>query len=318
MRVLFAGTPDVAVTALDALADSGHEVAAVLTQPPARRGRSRTLQPSPVAAWAAQRSVPILDPVRVRSDEAKAQIAALDVQAAPVVAYGQLLDRAVLDLVPGGWFNLHFSLLPAFRGAAPVQRAIEAGVTASGVSVFRLDEGMDTGPLAQVAPYTFGATETAGEALAGMAQLGAGVLVQVLDALESGRLTLTEQSSEGVSYAPKITARDLPVDPARPAEAVRAHIAAHAPTPGAFVEIGGVRVRLTGVGLEAAPDNMRLAPGELGVTKKHLFLGTATTPLEITRVVPAGKKEMAAADFARGARLSTGDRIDSEAAKENA
>lgn len=314
MRILFAGTPDVAATCLAALADSSHEVVGVLTQPDARARRGNKLVPSPVASLAKERGIPTLKPADAKSDETLTWIRETGAEVAAVVAYGQILDTRVLSSLTHGFFNLHFSLLPAFRGAAPVQRAIEQGLSQSGVSVFKLDEGLDTGPLARQEVQEIPPLATAGEMLESMGAHGAQVLVDVMEAIETDSLTLVEQPSEGASYARKLHPDEAAIDPARPASDVAAHIRAFAPNPGAFASVRGTRLKILGVGAAEAPEGMILAPGEFGVTKKKVFLGTATRPIELTIVGPAGKKHMGAADWARGARLETGERLDEESA----
>ncbi|MCT1954729.1 methionyl-tRNA formyltransferase [Dermabacter hominis] len=314
MRILFAGTPDVAATCLSALADSSHEVVGVLTQPDARGKRGKSLVPSPVAVLAQELGIPSFKPADARSAETREWIRESGAEVAAVVAYGQILERPVLESLPGGFFNLHFSLLPALRGAAPVQRAIEQGLQETGLSVFKLDEGLDTGALARQEPHSIAPLATAGELLEDMAEHGARVLVEVMDELGRGTLTLTAQEEEGASYARKLRADEARINPARPAREVAAHIRAFAPNPGAFTSVRGSRLKVLGVGNTEAPESMSLAPGEFGVTKKHVFLGTATEPLELTLVGPAGKKHMAAADWARGVRLETGERMEEESA----
>lgn len=312
MRILFAGTPDVAATCLAALCDSSHEIVGVLTQPDARGKRGKKLVPSPVALLAEERGIPTLKPVDARNEETLEWIRETGADVAAVVAYGQILDARVLSSLTHGFYNLHFSRLPALRGAAPVQRAIESGLRETGVSVFKLDEGLDTGPLARQESFEIPPLSTAGEVLESMGARGARVLVDVMDEIETGSLALTAQPAEGASYARKLRPEEARIDPARGAADVAAHIRAFAPNPGAYVSVGGARLKILGVGAAEAPDDMTLAPGEIGVTKKHVFLGTLTNPIELTLVGPAGKKHMNAADWARGSRIETGARIDEE------
>lgn len=310
MRILFAGTPEVGAAVLTALLESSHDVVGVLTQPDAPTGRGRKLAASPVAKVAEDNDVPLLKAESVRSESTQTWIRERQADAAAVVAYGQFLDSTVLSLLPLGWFNLHFSLLPAFRGAAPVQRAIESGVTDSGVSVFRIDEGLDTGEIAAQEPYSFGATETSGEALESMAVVGSRIMVRVFDQLENGVLTFEPQGESGASHAAKLSPSEARINPNRDATTVGAHIRAFSPQPGAFLEYGGLRVKVLGIDDAQAPPDLTLEPGTWGVTKKHLFLGTSTQPVAVATVAPAGKKAMRAADWARGARIQTGDAID--------
>lgn len=310
MRILFAGTPDTAATVLTRLLETEHDVVGVLTQPDAPTGRGRKLTPSAVAETATAHDLPLLKPATVAAPEVHEWITRSGAEMAVVVAYGQLLDTPTLDLLPKGWFNLHFSLLPAYRGAAPVQRSIHDGLTHSGVSVFRIDEGLDTGPLVIQAPYDFTPTETAGEALSTMAALGADIMANMCDALDEGDLHLTAQPEDGASYAAKLRPAEARVDLTAPAAQVSAHIRAFSPAPGAFLEVAGNRVKVLGVGSATPPAEMTLSPGQWGVTTRHLFVGTGTEPLEIASVAPAGRRTMRAADWARGARLSTGDMVD--------
>lgn len=310
MRIIFAGTPPVAATALTLLLESQHSIVGVMTQPDARTGRGRKLTPSAVAEVAEHHEIPVLKAESVRTPEAREWIRSLDADAAAVVAYGQLLSTEVLELLPYGWFNLHFSMLPKYRGAAPVQRALIDGCRESGVSVFRIDSGLDTGPIARTRTFTFGPTMTAGTALDEMARAGAPELVAVFDSLDAGNLALEPQVEDGATYAAKLRPAQARIMPNAPHSVVSGHIRGFSPQPGAFVEHGGVRVKVLGVGSALPPEGMQLAPGEWGVTKKNVFLGTATDPVCISQVAPAGKKVMNAADWARGIRMATGDTID--------
>ncbi|HLS73928.1 MAG TPA: methionyl-tRNA formyltransferase, partial [Actinomycetaceae bacterium] len=220
MRLLFAGTPDVALPSLRALADSRHEIAAVLTRPDAPKGRGRTLHPSPVAAWARERDILTLTPRGLRSPEVQQQIADLGVDAAPVVAYGALIPPALLDVPRHGWVNLHFSLLPAWRGAAPVQHAVIAGDDVTGAVTFRIEEGLDTGPVLGTLTETVRPSDTAGDLLGRLAEGGAQLLVATLDALEDGTAAAVPQPAEGISHAPRLEVADARVDWSAPAAGV--------------------------------------------------------------------------------------------------
>lgn len=307
MRLLFAGTPDVAVPSLQALIDSPHEVVAVLTQPDAPTGRGRRLRPSAVAQAAKEAGIPVLKPERIA--DAADDLRALEIDAAVVVAYGQLLRREVLEIPRHGWFNLHFSLLPSYRGAAPVQRAVQDGLTTTGLSIFRLDEGLDTGDVALTAECSIAPDETAGDLLDRLAVDGGAALVRVMDEIAAGHLTLTPQAADGVSHAAKLTVEDQTIDFTADAAAVSARIRAVAPKPGAFAYLGGQRHKLLGVGTDIAPDGMRLEPGGIGATKRAVFVGTGTGPIHLTRIGPPGKQAMNAADWARGARLDDASRL---------
>ncbi|WP_185994809.1 methionyl-tRNA formyltransferase [Nocardioides campestrisoli] len=307
MRIVFAGTPEVAVPALDALVASDHEVVGVVTRPDAPAGRGRKLVASPVAQRAEELGLPVLKPAHPRDPEFQEELRALRPDCCPVVAYGALLPQSALDLVPHGWVNLHFSVLPSWRGAAPVQHAIWAGDEVTGATTFRIVKELDAGPTFGVMTERIREHDTAGDLLARLAEGGAGLLVQTLDGIESGELEAREQQAEGVSFAPKITVEDARVDWSEPAVAVDRRIRACTPGPGAWSTHEGERVKIGPVRLTEGRE--RLAPGEVEVTKKALFVGTATDPVQLDRVKPFGKKEMAAADWARGARLDSGFRL---------
>ncbi|OII34647.1 methionyl-tRNA formyltransferase [Curtobacterium sp. MMLR14_010] len=303
MRLVVAGSPAAAVPTLRRLAASDHEIAAVLTRPPTPQGRKRVLTPTPVAEAAEELGLPVLEASRV-DDDVTRRIAELDVDLGVIVAYGALLRRAALDTPRHGWVNLHFSDLPAYRGAAPVQRAVMAGDTRTAATVFQLVEALDAGPVFASEPFDIDAEATAGEVLAAMAETGAEVVVRVVDAIADGSATATEQVGEPTT-APKTTIEDGRVDFAAPAAAVHAHIRGVTPEPGAFAHLGATRVKLlrshriprTGGPADPAPS---LAPGALTLQGGALLLGTADEPLVLARVQPAGKTAMDAAAWARG------------------
>ena len=302
MRVLFAGTPEVALPSLRALADSRHEVAAVLTRPDARRGRGRTLHPSPVAAWARERGLPVLTPRTLRDAEVQQEIAALDVDVAPVVAYGALIPPALLDVPRLGWVNLHFSLLPAWRGAAPVQHALIAGDDVTGASTFRIEEGLDTGPVFGTLTETVRPQDTAGDLLTRLADAGAQLLLATLDALDAGTAVPVPQPTDGVSLAPRLEVSDARVDWAAPAIAVDRLVRGTTPAPGAWTTApDGSRLKLGPV--RPRPDVADLAPGQVRPGKREVLVGTGNGAVELGQVAPAGRSWMAAPDWARGARL---------------
>lgn len=304
MRLLFAGTPTAAVPSLEALIASRHEVVAVLTRPDARVGRGRTLSPSPVKARALEAGIDVLTPASLRDDDIAAQIAALQVDVAPVVAYGALVPPALLDVPRHGWVNLHFSVLPAWRGAAPVQRAILAGDEVTGATTFRIEKGLDTGPVFGTLTETIRPRDTSGDLLGRLSEVGAGLLVRTLDALEDGILSPVEQPDDGVSHAAKLEPEDARVRWAHPAYAVDRRIRACTPAPGAWTTTpDGVRL---GLGPVTTSDEA-LAPGELRVGRKEVLVGTATQAVRLGQVTPAGKRPMDAADWARGARLAGGE-----------
>ena len=304
MRLLFAGTPTAAVPSLEALLASRHEVVAVLTRPDARTGRGRTLMPSPVKARALEAGIEVLTPATLRDEETVAQIAALAVDAAPVVAYGALVPPALLDVPAYGWINLHFSVLPAWRGAAPVQHAILAGDEVTGATTFRIEKGLDTGPVFGTLTETIRARDTSGDLLGRLSDVGAGLLVRTLDALEDGILSPVEQSTDGVSHEPKLEVEDARVRWEHPTYAVDRRIRACTPAPGAWTTTpDGARLGLGPVTLTTET----LPAGAIQVGRKDVLVGTATQAVRLGQVTPAGKRAMDAADWARGARLAGGE-----------
>ena len=307
MRVVFAGTPEVALPALEALSSSRHEVVGVLTRPDAPAGRGRQLSRSPVAAWADAAGVPVLQPPRLSAPGALDELERLAPDCCPVVAYGALIPKVALDLPRHGWVNLHFSLLPAWRGAAPVQRAVMAGDEVTGASTFAIEEGLDTGPVYGVLTETVRPRDTAGDLLQRLAAAGAGLLVATLDGIEAGDLVPARQPADGVSLAPKITVDEARVDWTLPAFAVDRRLRAVTPAPGGWTTVRGERVKLAPVlvaGQTEIPGDVTLAPGELLVRRRDVLVGTGTRPVALTRVQAQGKKEMAAVDWARGLRLT--------------
>jgi methionyl-tRNA formyltransferase len=307
MRVVFAGTPEVAVPALEAIADSAHDLVGVVTRPNAPAGRGRRLVASPVAQRAEELGVPVLKPEHPRDPEFQSELKALDPDCCPVVAYGALLPQSALDIPRHGWVNLHFSILPAWRGAAPVQHAIWAGDEITGATTFRIVKELDAGPTFGVVTETVRPTDTAGDLLTRLAHGGAGLLVATLDGIEDGSLEAREQPAEGVSFAPKILVEDAEVAWSEPAVAVDRRIRACTPAPGAWSTYAGERVKLGPVTI--APAREPLEPGVLEVTKKAVFVGTATAPVQLGAVKPFGKKQMPAEDWARGVRLDSGERL---------
>lgn len=305
MRVVFAGTPEVALPALDAVADSRHELVGVVTRPDAPAGRGRKLVASPVAQRAEELGVPLLKPEHPRDPEFQAALRELAPDCCPVVAYGALLPQSALDIPPHGWVNLHFSCLPAWRGAAPVQHAIWAGDEVTGATTFRIVKAMDAGPTFGVMTERIRETDTAGDLLTRLAEGGAGLLVTTLDGIEDGTLEAREQPEEGVSTAPKILVEDAQVDWTEPAQAVDRRIRACTPFPGAWSLFEGERIKIGPVTLAAST----LEPGEIAVGKSHVLVGTGTRAVRLGEVKPFGKKQMGAADWARGVRLASGTRL---------
>ena len=310
MRLVFAGTPEVALPSLDALVGSSHEVVGVITRPDAPAGRGRTLVPSPVRVRAQEHGIPVLTPRTPRDPQFQEQLRALAPDCAPVVAYGALVPRTALDIPRHGWVNLHFSLLPAWRGAAPVQHAIRSGDEVTGATTFLLEEGLDTGPIYGVMTETIRPTDTSGDLLGRLALAGAGLLVATLDGIESGDLVAKTQPAEGISHAPKVEVDDARVDWTMPAVAIDRLIRSCTPAPGSWTTFRGERVKLAPVTPVAAESvSALLTPGELLVTKAALYAGTATSPVRLGLVRAHGKKEMAAADWARGVRIEPGERL---------
>lgn len=296
MRVLFAGTPSVAVPSLDALIDAGFDVVAVLTRPDAPTGRKRVLTPSPVAARAAELGLEIIHAAKVDAG-VTARIAAVRPDVAAIVAYGGLVPRPALDVPRHGWINLHFSLLPAWRGAAPVQRAVIAGDDITGAVTFQLEEGLDTGPVIGTLTEQVRPDDTAGTLLERLSHSGSVLLAQTLSAIDSGAASPQPQQGE-VSLAPKLTIEDGRIDWSEPALAIGRRARGVTPEPGAWTMLDGQRVKLEPVLLR--PGQSALAPGQLAMDGKSVLVGTGSHPVELVRVQPAGKKMMSAADWARG------------------
>jgi methionyl-tRNA formyltransferase len=291
---------------------SGHEVVAVLTRPDARAGRGRTTSRSPVAERADAAGIPVLQPRSPREPQFLGQLADLAVDCAPVVAYGALVPQAALDLPRHGWVNLHFSLLPAWRGAAPVQHAIMAGDQLTGASTFRLEAGLDTGPVFGVVTEPIGPRDTAGDLLGRLAVSGAGLLVATLDGLDAGTLVAEPQPVEGISLAPRIETADARVDWTLPAYVVDRRVRGVTPAPGAWTTWRGDRLRLGPVEPVAGDAQAAgaLAPGELAVGADGVLVGTGRGACRLGQVQPAGKRMLPAADWARGARPASGERMD--------
>jgi methionyl-tRNA formyltransferase len=303
MRLVFAGTPEPALPSLRRLIDSPpHDVIAVLTRPDAASGRRARPSPSPVGRLALERGIPLLRPRRPNSDEFVAELAELAPDCCAVVAYGALLSERLLAVPKHGWVNLHFSLLPAWRGAAPVQAAIAAGDTVTGATTFQIEPALDSGPVYGVVTETVRPTDTAGDLLERLSISGAALLQRTLDGIEDGSLTPAPQPSDGVTIAPKITVEQARVRWDLPAHVVERRIRAVTPNPGAWTMIGDLRVKLGPVTLDQAAPNI-LPPGAIRIDRDGVRVGTGSEPVLLGRIQPPGKKAMAAADWARGARL---------------
>lgn len=307
MRLVFAGTPEAAVPALEAVAASRHALVGVVTRPDAPTGRGRRLRASPVALRCGDLGVPVLKPRHPREPEFQEALHALSPACCPVVAYGALLPTSALDIPEHGWVNLHFSVLPAWRGAAPVQHAIWAGDEVSGATTFRIVEELDAGPTYGVMTQAVRPDDTAGDLLERLAQGGADLLVRTLDAIEDGTARAQTQPAAPVSFAPKILVEDAHVDWTEPALAVDRRIRACTPSPGAWSAYAGERIKL---GPVRPAVRERLAPGRLEVTKNAVYAGTGTDPVQLGSVTPFGKSEMDAAAWSRGARLATSAAFD--------
>ncbi|MFC9733356.1 methionyl-tRNA formyltransferase [Streptomyces roseolus] len=308
MKLVFAGTPEVAVPALDALLASGrHEVAAVVTRPDAPAGRGRRLVASPVAQRAEEEGIEILRPAHPRDEDFLARLREIAPDCCPVVAYGALLPQKALDIPAHGWVNLHFSLLPAWRGAAPVQHAVMAGDEVTGASTFQIERGLDSGPVYGVVTEEIRPTDTSGDLLTRLAFAGAGLLSATMDGIEDGTLKAVPQPADGITLAPKIEVEDAHVDFAAPALRVDRVVRGCTPAPGAWTLFRGERLKL----IQAAPvaDRTDLAPGELAVGKNNVYAGTGSHAVELLWVQPQGKKPMKAADWARGVRIAAGERL---------
>jgi methionyl-tRNA formyltransferase len=298
--VVFAGTPEVALPALEAIVESRHELVGVVTRPDAPAGRGRHLVASPVGLRAEELGVPVLKPEHPRDPGFQAELAALAPDCCPVVAYGALLPESALSIPAHGWVNLHFSVLPHWRGAAPVQHAIWAGDEVTGATTFRIVKELDAGPTYGLMTQTIRPDDTAGTLLAKLAEGGAGLLVATLDGIEDGSLEAREQQEDGVSFAPKVLVEDARVDWEDPAQGVDRRIRACTPAPGAWTTYAGERLKLGPVTVVEGGD---LAPGELEVTKNAVLVGTGTRPVRLGEVKPFGKKQMPAADWARGVQF---------------
>jgi methionyl-tRNA formyltransferase len=303
MRVVFAGTPEAALPSLHAVAASGHELAAVVTRPDAATGRGRRLAPSVVARAAEALGVPVLKPAHPRDPDFQDSLAQLAPDACPVVAYGALLPQSALEIPTHGWVNLHFSLLPAWRGAAPVQRSIWAGDDVTGATTFQIVRELDAGPTFGVMTETIRPRDTAGDLLARLAEGGAALLVATLDGIADGSIEALPQPVDDVSLAPKITVDDARIDWSGPAASIDRQVRACTPAPGAWTTYAGERLKVGPL----TPADGQLPPGEVVAGKTTVVVGTGTAALRLSEVQPIGKRPMPAADWARGQRLSGGE-----------
>ncbi|MFI9722270.1 methionyl-tRNA formyltransferase [Streptomyces sp. NPDC052396] len=308
MRLVFAGTPEVAVPALDALiASERHEVVAVVTRPDAPAGRGRRMVASPVAERAEEAGIEVLKPARPRDEDFLARLREIDPDCCPVVAYGALLPRPALEIPRHGWVNLHFSLLPAWRGAAPVQHAVLAGDEVTGAATFQIEEGLDSGPVYGVITEQVRPTDTSGDLLTRLAFAGAGLLAATMDGIEDGSLKPVPQPADGISLAPKLTVEDARLDWSAPALRVDRVVRGCAPAPGAWTQFRGERLKVMQVTLDH--DRTDLTPGQIAAGKNSVHVGTGSHAVELLWVQPQGKKPMKAADWARGVRIAAGERL---------
>lgn len=303
MRVVFAGTPETALPTLEALIASRHDVVAVITRPDAPAGRGRTLTPSPVAETAAAHGIEVLKPAKPSDPDFMDRLREIAPDCIPIVAYGALIRREALDIPKFGWINLHFSVLPAWRGAAPVQRAIMAGDEVTGATVFSLVEELDAGPVLGSITERIREDDTAAELLARLADWGSKLLVDVIDHIEDGDIAAVAQPEDNVSYAHKLTTENARIDWNRPAFAIDRHIRGCTPAPGAWTLLEGERVK---IGPATIADERTLVPGQLSIGKQEVRVGTTTTDLVLGDVQAFGKKRMPAADWARGTSLPDG------------
>src|SRR5215469_12642916 len=298
MRLVFAGTPQAAVPSLEALLASRHAVAAVLTRPDAPAGRGQRLAASPVAQRAAEAGIEVLQPRRPADPAFAARLSQIAPDCCPTTAYGALIPDAVLGIPAHGWVNLHFSLLPAWRGAAPVQHAILHGDEITGATTFRLVNELDAGPVFGVVTEVVKPSDTAGDLLARLAVSGADLLVATMDGIEARELEARPQPRDGISLAPKVGRADARVDWTRPALAVDRQIRACTPAPGAWTTLDGAIVRLGPVGLLSSADASEavMKPGEVAQRRGGVVAGTGSVPVGLGQVQPAGKRMMTAAE----------------------
>ena len=302
LRLAFMGTPDFAVPTLADLIAQGHDIAAVYSQPPRPKGRGMTLEPGAVHRFADSAKLPVRTPLSLKSAEEQAAFAALELDAAIVVAYGLLLPKSILDTPKLGCFNLHGSLLPRWRGAAPIQRAVMAGDAETGVMVMQMDEGLDTGAVLMAERVTIG-RKTSGELTTELSRLGADLMVRSLGALERGGVTPQPQSEDGVTYAKKISKEEARIDWSRPAREIDAHIRGLAPFPGAWTDANGERLKI----LYADPVDGNGKPGL--ALDDGLTIACGEGALKLVKVQRAGKSVMTAAELLKGFGLPRGTQL---------
>ena len=304
LRCVFAGTPDVAAVALRALIDTEHEVVGVITRPDSPAGRGRTLQRSPVGVVADEFGIPVLTPSSLKDADFRAALIQLEPECIPVVAYGNLIPADLLAVAPYGWINLHFSILPALRGAAPVQWAVMHGDEITGATTFLIGPGLDDGPIFGMFTERILPTDTSGDLLERLAGYGSSLLIGTLDGIEAGELVPVDQPNDGITYAPKLSMEDSRVRWDDPWIGVDRRIRATTPSPGAWTMLGEDRFKLSPLQHKDPIDLPQLRPGQLFATKSAVWVGTATHPACLDAIQPPGKKLMNAADWARGLDIS--------------
>jgi methionyl-tRNA formyltransferase len=306
VRLVFAGTPTAALPSLQALLQSGHEVVAVLTRPDAPSGRRRRVVASPVAEAAAREGIETLKPNSPRDPDFLARLREIGPDCCPVVAYGGLLPQQALDIPPHGWVNLHFSLLPAWRGAAPVHHALLVGDEITGATTFRIVRELDAGPVYAVMTERVRDDDTAGTLLDRLAVHGAALLVETLDGIASGRFEASPQDGAGVSFAPKVTVEDARIDWTSPALTIERKVRAFTPEPGAWTSFRGDRFKVGPV----RPTDRTLPAGAIEAGKHEVLVGTGTQAVLLSDVRPQGKPVMVAEAWSRGVRVAPGERFD--------
>jgi methionyl-tRNA formyltransferase len=307
LRLAFMGSPDFAVPTLGAILATGHDVACVYSQPPRPAGRGQVERKTAVHQAAEVRGIPVRTPLNFKAPEDREAFATLKLDAAVVVAYGLLLPRAILEAPRLGCFNLHGSLLPRWRGAAPIQRAVMAGDAETGVEVMKMDIGLDTGPVLSTSRTSIAPTDTTGDVHDRLSQLGAGLMVEALATLEAGKAEFKTQPEAGVTYAAKITGDETRIDWSKPAHLVSAHIRGLSPVPGAWFEMPGDKSPVRFKALNAVAEQGSGAPGEM--LDDQLLIACGEGAVRLTRLQRAGKGPMTADEFLRGARAQAGGKL---------
>ncbi len=309
MRVIFMGTPEIAVTVAEALRTAGHDIIAAVTQTDKPQGRAKTLTPPPVKQWATAHGITVMQPRTLKNDEAFAALAELKPEVIVVTAYGKILPKRVLTLPPFGCVNVHVSLLPRWRGAAPVQWAIMSGDTQTGATIMLMDEGIDTGPVLSQQAVDIAPDITGGELLSQLGEVGAALLCQTLPKLQTGALKPQPQQGES-TYAPMLTRETECITWAKPAATIERVIRALSPSPYCFTMLNGQPLKIIKAAVAAAPEASAPPGTIIAISKSGITVATSNGSLLLQTVQPAGKKPMPAADYARGARLTSGMMFD--------